>query len=145
MRSVLAYTAARLLLFGVAFGLLYLLGARGALALILAALVSGLVSYIVLSRQRDAVSERITARTDRMSRRLEEGASHEDAAQVPGAAPRPAPSLKTAGSGRAETDDPEGTDGAEGAEGIAHPDGAAPEGVGNADGARPEEQAPAAQ
>ncbi|WP_017557994.1 DUF4229 domain-containing protein [Nocardiopsis baichengensis] len=130
MRSVLAYTAARLLLFGVAFGLLYLLGARGALALILAALVSGLVSYIVLSRQRDAVSERITARTDRMSRRLEEGAAHEDAAQAAGAAPRPAPSPKAAGSGRAGAEDA---------------DGAGTTGAGNGDGARPEEQAPAAQ
>ncbi|MDA2804624.1 DUF4229 domain-containing protein [Nocardiopsis suaedae] len=98
MRSVLAYTAARLLLFGVTYGVLYLLGARGWLALILAALISGLVSYIVLSRQRDAVSESITARTDRMGRRLVDGAAHEDASEVPDA-----PSgEKSAGSGRGE-------------------------------------------
>lgn len=98
MRSVLAYTAARLLLFGVAYGLMYLLGARAWLAVILAALVSGLVSYILLSRQRDAVSERITARTDRMSRRLAEGAAHEDGGGLPDAASAP----KSAGSGRGD-------------------------------------------
>ncbi|MDA2814543.1 DUF4229 domain-containing protein [Nocardiopsis sp. RSe5-2] len=121
MRSVLAYTAARFLLFGVAYGVLYLLGARGWLALILAALVSGLVSYILLSRQRDAVSERITARTDRMSRRLVDGAAHEDVPDVPS-------EPKSAGSGRADG----GTGGTEPAEGAETAADDAAEDAGNA-------------
>ena len=56
MRSMLAYTTARLLLFVAATGLLYLAGARGLLLLGLALLVSGIASYVLLSRQRDAMS-----------------------------------------------------------------------------------------
>ncbi|QBI56045.1 DUF4229 domain-containing protein [Streptomonospora litoralis] len=84
MRSVLAYTAARLLLFAVAFGVLYLLGARGLLAAAIAVLVSGLVSYVLLSRQRDAVSSGIADRISRLrgiGARLEAGAAKEDQAQ----------------------------------------------------------------
>ncbi|GAA1092560.1 DUF4229 domain-containing protein [Nocardiopsis composta] len=90
MRSVLAYTSARLLLFAVAFGVLYLLGARGFLAIVLAFLISGLVSYVLLSKQRDAMSVHVADGLERMrgmGRRLESGASHEDDAQRPGAAP----------------------------------------------------------
>lgn len=136
MRSVLAYTAARFLLFGVAYGLLYLLGARGWLALILAALVSGLVSYIVLSRQRDAVSERITARTDRMSRRLVDGAAHEDAPDAPSAP-------KSAGSGRADGG-AGGGDRAEGAETVAADAAQDADRNGKAEGAAKEEKEEAA-
>ncbi|WP_017623169.1 DUF4229 domain-containing protein [Nocardiopsis chromatogenes] len=133
MRSVLAYTAARLLLFGVAYGVMYLLGARAWLAVILAALVSGLVSYILLSRQRDAVSERITARTDRMSRRLVEGAAHEDGGGLPDAASAP----KSAGSGRGDggtgTGDPAGD-----AETAAEDAGSAEKAEGSAGGGKQE-------
>src|SRR5690606_41344091 len=85
MRSVLAYTSARLLLFAVAFGVLYLLGARGFLAIVLAFLISGLVSYVLLSKQRDAMSVHVADGLERMrgmGRRLESGASHEDDAQI---------------------------------------------------------------
>ncbi|GAA3752437.1 DUF4229 domain-containing protein [Salinactinospora qingdaonensis] len=84
MRSVLAYTASRLLLFAVALGLLYLLGARGFLLLALAFLTSGLVSYILLARQRDAMSQVVADGLDRfrgMGRRLDEGAAKEDPGQ----------------------------------------------------------------
>jgi Mn2+/Fe2+ NRAMP family transporter len=62
MRSALAYTSARILLFVAATGVLYLVGARGLLLLALALLVSGVVSFIVLSRQRDAMSAAFTGR-----------------------------------------------------------------------------------
>jgi len=53
MRATIAYTAARILLFVAAAGLIYLAGARGLLLLGLALLVSGAASYILLTRQRD--------------------------------------------------------------------------------------------
>ncbi|MBB6175050.1 outer membrane murein-binding lipoprotein Lpp [Nocardiopsis mwathae] len=89
MRSVLVYTASRLLLFAVALGVLYLLGARDFLALALAFLISGLVSYVLLSQQRDAMSTVVAdglAKMRGMGDRLEEGASKEDAAQRAAAA-----------------------------------------------------------
>ena len=62
MRSVFAYTAARVVLFVVALGIVYLAGARGFLALAIAVVVSGLASFVVLSRQRDAMSGALTSR-----------------------------------------------------------------------------------
>ena len=85
MRSVLAYTTARLLLFVAATGLLYLAGARGLLLLGLALLISGIASYVLLSRQRDrmsgALSTRLSGTRGRVSefrRRLDAGARAED-------------------------------------------------------------------
>lgn len=62
MRSVFAYTAARIVLFLVALGIVYLAGARGLLALAIAVLVSGLASFVLLSRQRDAMSGALVSR-----------------------------------------------------------------------------------
>jgi Mn2+/Fe2+ NRAMP family transporter len=78
MRSTLAYTSARILLFVVATGLLYLAGALGLLLLALALLVSGIVSFVVLSRQRDAMSAALTGRIHGFRSRLEAGAKAED-------------------------------------------------------------------
>lgn len=78
MRSVLVYTGARLLLFLAALGLVYLVGARGLLAVAIAVLVSGLASYVLLSRQRDAMSGRIVAGARGLSSRLDAGAQAED-------------------------------------------------------------------
>jgi uncharacterized protein DUF4229 len=61
MRSVLAYSAARVVLFAATVGVLYLLGARGLLLLAVAVLVSGLVSFVLLSRQRDAMSSAVAS------------------------------------------------------------------------------------
>jgi hypothetical protein len=90
MRSVLAYTTARLLLFVAATGLLYLAGARGLLLLGLALLISGIASYVLLSRQRDrmsgALSSRVSGTRGRVSefrRRLDAGAAAEDADAEP--------------------------------------------------------------
>ncbi|MFF4774552.1 DUF4229 domain-containing protein [Microtetraspora fusca] len=56
MRPVVVYTLSRLGLFAVALAVLYLLGLRTFWLLIAAFLVSGLASYVLLSKQRDAVS-----------------------------------------------------------------------------------------
>jgi hypothetical protein len=78
MRSVFLYTLARLALFGATAGVLFLAGARGFLLLALAVLISGIVSFVLLSRQRDAISSSVTGRAARMRESLAEGAARED-------------------------------------------------------------------
>jgi len=85
MRTTLAYTSARILLLVVAMILLYLAGARGFLLLALAFVVSGIASFVLLSRQRDRMSGALMARlrngrarTAGLRTRLEEGARSED-------------------------------------------------------------------
>lgn len=78
MRSVIVYTAARLALFGATVGVLYLAGARGFLLLALAVLISGVVSYVLLSRQRDAMSASVTERAAVLRQSLAEGTARED-------------------------------------------------------------------
>lgn len=85
MRATLAYTSARIVLLVVSAVLLYLAGARGLLLLVLAFAVSGIVSFVLLSRQRDVMSGALMARLkSRRPRgpgfraRLEEGARAED-------------------------------------------------------------------
>jgi hypothetical protein len=78
MRSVLVYTLARLALFAATAGVLYLVGARGFLLLALSIVVSGIISFVLLSRQRDRVSTSVTARAARIRRGLAEGAARED-------------------------------------------------------------------
>jgi hypothetical protein len=66
VRPVLVYTASRIGLFLVTLGVLYLLGLKHPLLLIAAAFViSGVASYVLLSKQRDSVSSRISAKIDR--------------------------------------------------------------------------------
>ncbi|MDT0327215.1 DUF4229 domain-containing protein [Nocardiopsis lambiniae] len=83
MRSWLPYTAARLGLFLAAFGVVYLFGARSWMALILAWLISGLASYVLLSRLRDRMSVSVSERLEKrrgalVGDRLEDGAARED-------------------------------------------------------------------
>ncbi len=85
MRTTLAYTSARILLLVVSMILLYLVGARGLLLLALAFVVSGIASFVLLSRQRDKMSGALMARLgNRRQRdsslraRLDEGARAED-------------------------------------------------------------------
>jgi hypothetical protein len=66
VRPVLVYTASRIGLFLVTLGVLYLLLPVNLLVLIVVSFViSGVASYILLSKQRDAVSTRISDRIDR--------------------------------------------------------------------------------
>lgn len=60
MRPLLVYTLSRLGLFAVALGVLYLIGARSWLLLLLAAVLSGVASYVLLSKQRDALGQRLS-------------------------------------------------------------------------------------
>jgi uncharacterized protein (DUF58 family) len=85
MRATLAYTTARILLFVVAVILLYLTGARGVLLLALALVVSGIASFVLLSRQRDLMSGALIGRLRNgrqrapgFRARIEEGARAED-------------------------------------------------------------------
>jgi Protein of unknown function (DUF4229) len=85
MRTTLAYTSARILLLVVSIILLYLIGARGLLLLALACIVSGIASFVLLSRQRDvmsgALAKRIRNGQGRVAAfrsRIEEGARAED-------------------------------------------------------------------
>jgi hypothetical protein len=78
MRATFAYTAARILIFAALFGLLYLIGARGLLLVGLALVISGIVSFVVLSRQRDAMSGAIASRIGNFRERLDEGTRAED-------------------------------------------------------------------
>jgi hypothetical protein len=94
MRTGLTYTSARLLLLVAAIGLLRLAGARGFLLLALAFVISALASYVLLSKQRDAMSSAIARRLGKNAKpgerkprrrrlaefraRLEEGTRAED-------------------------------------------------------------------
>jgi len=73
MRTALAYTSARFVLFLIALVLLYVAGARGLLLAALALLVSGIASFVLLSRQRDVMSGALTNRLRGVRTRAGEG------------------------------------------------------------------------
>ena len=84
--SILAYTSARILIFGCAVILLYVAGARGLLLLFLGLVISALASYILLNRQRQLIADKLNGRLGKagskfteLRARLEEGATAEDA------------------------------------------------------------------
>ncbi len=78
MRATLSYTALRLGLFVVAFLLLRLAVARSLLLLGGAILISGVISYFVLTAQRSAMSSAISRRVSGFRERLNAGTSAED-------------------------------------------------------------------
>jgi TctA family transporter len=85
MRTALVYTSARFVLFLVALVVLYFAGARGLLLAALALLVSGIASFVLLSRQRDVMSGALTTRlrgvrnrAGEFRARLSEGTRAED-------------------------------------------------------------------
>jgi hypothetical protein len=75
---VVVYSLARLGIFLAVAAVLYALGARSLLLILLAALISGLLSIRLLARQRDAVAARLTERPVRRGGRLDDAASAED-------------------------------------------------------------------
>ena len=84
--SILAYTSARILMFGCAVILLYLAGARGVLLLALGLVISALASYILLNKQRTIIADRLNGRLSKagskvgdLRDRLDEGTKAEDA------------------------------------------------------------------
>jgi TctA family transporter len=85
MRTALVYTSARFVLFLVALVVLYFAGARGLLLAALALLVSGIASFVLLSRQRDVMSGALSSRlrgvrnrAGELRTRLNEGSRAED-------------------------------------------------------------------
>jgi hypothetical protein len=84
--SILAYTSARILMFGCAVILLYVAGARGVLLLALGLVISALASYVLLNRQRTIIADRLNGRLSKAGSkvtefrdRLDEGSRAEDA------------------------------------------------------------------
>ena len=78
MRATLAYTAMRILLFIVALLLTYLAGGRGLLLIAVALVISGVISYFLLSRQREAMSGSIVSSVRSFRTRLDAGTRAED-------------------------------------------------------------------
>jgi hypothetical protein len=85
MRTGLAYTSARILLFAIALVLLRLVGVGGLLLFALALVISALASYVLLSRQREVLAGalnrrlgRVTAKATEFRERIEDGAAAED-------------------------------------------------------------------
>jgi hypothetical protein len=78
MRATLLYTLLRLGIFAVALGALYLIGARGIVLLVIAAVISAALSYVILFRQREAMAGSISGRISRARERLDEGTRAED-------------------------------------------------------------------
>lgn len=111
MRPVAVYSALRVGLFLAALLLLRLLGVSGLLSVVVALLVSMLLSFLVLRRQRDAVTralmDRSATRSSRprrprrgLSGRLEEDAAAEDAAVAGAHDGRPPTGASAARDGR---------------------------------------------
>jgi hypothetical protein len=78
MRSVLLYTVARFAIFLATAAVLALIGARGLLLLALAVLISGVVSYVLLSGQRDAMSSAVVRTAREQRRKMERARTKED-------------------------------------------------------------------
>ena len=78
MRATLSYTIMRLLLFFAALFVLYFTGIHGLALPGLALLISGIISFIVLSRQRDAMSGALSRRVRGFRADLDAGTRAED-------------------------------------------------------------------
>jgi NADH:ubiquinone oxidoreductase subunit 2 (subunit N) len=79
MRPVLLYTLARFAIFLATAGVLALVGARGVLLLLLSLLISGVVSFVLLSRQRDRMSSIVETGVRRQRTRFRDARTKEDA------------------------------------------------------------------
>jgi hypothetical protein len=79
-KGMLAYTLKRLALFGVTLAVGYALGLRELWLIVIALLVSGAVSLVLLNRDRDGASAQAVSLAQRLNRRISESAAKEDAA-----------------------------------------------------------------
>ena len=86
MRTAFAYTCARIIMFGASVMVLFWAGARGVLLLGLALVISALLSYILLNKQRQIIADKLNGRLSRVGakagelrQRLDEGSRVEDA------------------------------------------------------------------
>ena len=78
MRATLAYTLLRLLMFFAAAIILALFGVHGITLLVVALIVSSIVSLPVLSKLRDRMSTSLTSRVDGFQAKLSAGTKAED-------------------------------------------------------------------
>ena len=83
--SILAYTSARILMFGCAVILLRVIGVGGIMLFFLALVISALASYVLLNRQRQLIADKLNGRLGKAGsrftefrERLEDGAKAED-------------------------------------------------------------------
>ena len=85
LRTAFVYTSARIIMFGASVLVLFWAGARGLLLLGLALLISALLSYVLLNKQRTIIADMLNGRLSRVGskasefkQRLDEGAALED-------------------------------------------------------------------
>jgi hypothetical protein len=78
MRATLSYTLLRLLLFFAAALLFGLFGLRGIALIVVALVVSSIVSLPLLSRLRDRMSTSLSGKVGGFKARLDDGAKIED-------------------------------------------------------------------
>jgi len=78
MRSTIAYTLLRLLLFFAVALLLALFGVHGITLLVVALVISSIISLPLLSKLRDRMSTSLSSKIDRFNTRLDDGTKAED-------------------------------------------------------------------
>jgi len=78
LKAFLSYTIARLGLLGLAGGLGYIAGMRGPVLLIAAFLGSGVVSFVVLDKQRGSMGTKVSGMFNRINERIDENTRKED-------------------------------------------------------------------
>ena len=85
LRTAFVYTSARIIMFGASVLVLFWAGARGLLLLGLALIISALLSYVLLNKQRTIIADKLNGRLSRdgskaseFSKRLNDGAALED-------------------------------------------------------------------
>jgi hypothetical protein len=79
MRATLSYSLLRLLIFFAAALVLALVGLHGLTLIVIALVISAVVSLPLLSRYRDAMSWSLTGRMDAFKSKLDQGTKAEDA------------------------------------------------------------------
>ncbi|HUB40191.1 MAG TPA: DUF4229 domain-containing protein [Streptosporangiaceae bacterium] len=79
MRATLTYTLLRLLLFLAAAIILALFGLRGIPLILMALIISAIISLLLLSRLRDRMSASLSGRITRFGSKLDAGTKAEDA------------------------------------------------------------------
>ncbi len=78
MRATLSYTLLRLLIFFAAALVLALVGVHGLTLIVIALVISAIVSLPLLSRYRDSMSQVLSGRMDNFKAKLDRGTKAED-------------------------------------------------------------------
>jgi hypothetical protein len=68
--SVLAYTSARILIFGITVIVLHLIGVGGIMLLFVSLVISALASYVLLNKQREIIAGKLNARLGKTGARV---------------------------------------------------------------------------